>query len=222
MTDHNDTKKCTKCKRDLPLTEFHRANNRPSGVRSQCKQCVCASRREYTANNLASIVERNRQYRAENHERVVENRRRYDAENRENRRQYRIDNRERLTEYKKQYRAANREKIAERDRAYWKSERGKEISRAAVHKRRAHRLSNGGVFSSADIETIRKRQTNPKTGKLICWWCDKPIDGSFEIDHRIPLSRGGTNDAGNLCLTHRSCNRQKNNKLPSEYNGRLI
>lgn len=31
----------------------------------------------------------------------------------------------------------------------------------------------------------------------------------WEIDHDIPLARGGTNHVKNLRLTHRDCNREK-------------
>ncbi|KIL35136.1 hypothetical protein SD71_16005 [Cohnella kolymensis] len=34
-----------------------------------------------------------------------------------------------------------------------------------------------------------------------------------EIDHVIPLSRGGTDELPNLVITCRNCNRRKNNKL---------
>jgi hypothetical protein len=32
-------KKCSRCKIDKPLTDYHKRSNRPCGVRSICKQC---------------------------------------------------------------------------------------------------------------------------------------------------------------------------------------
>lgn len=43
-----------------------------------------------------------------------------------------------------------------------------------------------------------------------CGICGKPIaHGDAEIDHIIPVARGGTHDLSNLQLAHRSCNRSK-------------
>lgn len=35
------------------------------------------------------------------------------------------------------------------------------------------------------------------------------VDNPWEIDHDMPLARGGTNHIKNLRLAHRSCNREK-------------
>lgn len=34
-----DTKICNKCQRELPVSQFHKRNNRPSGYIHQCKEC---------------------------------------------------------------------------------------------------------------------------------------------------------------------------------------
>lgn len=52
----------------------------------------------------------------------------------------------------------------------------------------------------------------------ICGICGKliPTIDEMNIDHIIPLSRGGTNDIENLRPTHKFCNRLKNNFTDSE------
>jgi len=45
----------------------------------------------------------------------------------------------------------------------------------------------------------------------MCRYCSST--GPLEVDHIIPLSKGGSNDMGNLQLLCRPCNRQKSNKL---------
>ena len=43
-----------------------------------------------------------------------------------------------------------------------------------------------------------------------CAICGKPIDeGTFNIDHIVPLSKGGTNDLDNLRPVHEECNKLK-------------
>ena len=49
-----------------------------------------------------------------------------------------------------------------------------------------------------------------------CCYCGKqPPDVVLEIDHLVPVSRGGTNDSENLRTACMACNRGKSNNLPS-------
>jgi hypothetical protein len=48
-----------------------------------------------------------------------------------------------------------------------------------------------------------------------CQWCALPLtEGNATTDHLIPLSRGGTNDWGNLCLACEPCNLARKNDMP--------
>jgi 5-methylcytosine-specific restriction endonuclease McrA len=49
-----------------------------------------------------------------------------------------------------------------------------------------------------------------------CHWCGtgQGTGDPWEVDHYIPLSRGGTNHVSNLRLAHRSCNRAKGSQVP--------
>jgi hypothetical protein len=49
-----------------------------------------------------------------------------------------------------------------------------------------------------------------------CAYCGDRL-GPFEVDHVRPLSRGGTNDPGNLTSACVSCNTQKSNHLLHEW-----
>lgn len=55
-----------------------------------------------------------------------------------------------------------------------------------------------------------------------CHWCGQKISGSPHADHLIPLSRGGTNTISNIVPSCATCNLSKNDKLPHEWNGRLL
>lgn len=80
----------------------------------------------------------------------------------------------------------------------------------------AEALRRGYGRSMIDVEQMYKSQRG------LCWWCGEPLKDDFHIDHRVPLSRGGTNDLGNLCCTCPHCNLSKNNKMPWEFCGRLL
>lgn len=49
-----------------------------------------------------------------------------------------------------------------------------------------------------------------------CQYCHV-IGGILEVDHVIPISRGGTNELSNLVTACRRCNRQKKDKTPEEF-----
>lgn len=133
--------------------------------------------------------------------------------------QYRKDHRQKANEYAVKYRAEHKQENNEKARLRRKSNPEKARIDDTVHyyKRRNQEDKNGGQLSSKDIRFLLK------TWNGRCWWCNKKIrDGNFHLDHRIPLSRGGSNSLGNLCVSCPHCNLTKHNKLPQEWNGRLL
>jgi 5-methylcytosine-specific restriction endonuclease McrA len=76
----------------------------------------------------------------------------------------------------------------------------------------------------------RLRQVYDKTGGY-CEYCGKKIAfknygkskerGSWEVDHSIPLSRGGTDNLNNLFPTCTDCNREKGDLLGSSFRRRF-
>jgi hypothetical protein len=47
--------------------------------------------------------------------------------------------------------------------------------------------------------------------KYICQYCGQ-VGGILEVDHKISISRGGTNQIDNLATSCRKCNRQKKDR----------
>lgn len=143
----------------------------------------------------------------------------YYAEHREERREYNAANKSKRDEYNclyhRTHQESRREYLRERRR------RNPEIVRSMNRNRKARKLSVGGTHTAADIE-LQKIAQKDKRGRLRCWWCAKIIKGEYHVDHRIPLSRGGNNSADNLCVACPDCNMRKHDKLPQEWNGRLL
>lgn len=106
----------------------------------------------------------------------------------------------------------NPERAKEHARNYHK--RHPELARRANNLR--YQRMGGNRLTDADIDNQFKSQNG------LCWWCGKPAGDDWEIDHRIPLSRGGTHTLGNICISCQHCNRSKNNKMPWEWSGRLL
>jgi 5-methylcytosine-specific restriction endonuclease McrA len=66
----------------------------------------------------------------------------------------------------------------------------------------------------------RHRQTIAKD-RPDCHYCHEPIDYtanhldplSFQVDHVVPIAKGGPDTLDNKVACHRACNRQKSDKL---------
>lgn len=118
--------------------------------------------------------------------------------------------------YDKEYNRTHREQIRIREKEYWQSH--PEQLKANTHNHRARKLTNGGTHTAEDIQ---KQYTNQK-GK--CYYCSKKVGKKYDVDHIIPLSKGGSNSPENLVIACPSCNRAKKDKLPHEWfeGGRLL
>lgn len=231
-------KRCTKCGIEYPATAeyFHVSSHRPGGLYSCCKTCKNAQVRQRRSDpeiwqrDLERNRERNRERYHTNSEcrkrKIETNKKRWSDPNIRKKMQESRHKRRAKPEVRQRERASAEVKRSDpnfqiRNKKYQKkyrdSERGQIVTRANKVRRRTH----GGKCTKQDIQMQIHAQTDFR-GRLICWWCDQPIKGKFHIDHRIPLSRGGSNDARNLCITHGKCNLSKHDKLPQEYNGRLL
>jgi len=84
--------------------------------------------------------------------------------------------------------------------------------KAAWRRRRARKLGAEGSHTTAEVEQLWQLQAH------CCAYC-----GSFEapsLDHKQPLSRGGSDDLSNLQWLCRSCNSRKKDKTDEEYRER--
>lgn len=141
---------------------------------------------------------------------------------------WREANKESISSYIKAYRIANKEKIAATNKALyeatkehrlayykkWKAE-NKHIRAANQRNRRAKKKSSVGQHTANDIKNLMEFQK----GKCAC--CLKSIKDGYQVDHIIPLSKGGSNDKYNIQLLCAPCNLSKRAKDPIEFNQSL-
>lgn len=109
-----------------------------------------------------------------------------------------------------EWRAANRQKAS----AYvqgWKK-RYPERHVAYQQRRRARAAQAGGSFSGDDITELLQAQRGR------CFYCPQPL-ASYHVEHRVPLSRGGSNDRSNIVLACPPCNLSKGRKTDAEFAG---
>lgn len=96
-----------------------------------------------------------------------------------------------------------------------------EKEKARCANRRALKMEAEGFHIAEDIIEIRKRQKD----RCAHPWCRKKLRGKGHKDHRIPLTKGGTNWPWNIQLLCNFCNISKHNRSPEDYarkNGYLV
>lgn len=71
--------------------------------------------------------------------------------------------------------------------------------------------SASGSHDESDIARQRAKQND------VCFYCGKGLAGSGEVDHRIPVSRGGDNGPENIVIACLECNRDKHSKTDEEF-----
>jgi 5-methylcytosine-specific restriction endonuclease McrA len=189
--------------------------------------------KKYYAANRESRIAYSKKYYIEHNEHVKERRKRYYDANKERlnaqHRLWTAANKEHIKEYDKKRRDANRERDRENSRR-WRAEnpdRVKEYNKQwdilnrdkrkrLNHNYRARVNGNGGSYTLEELNSLFAIQD------YLCYYCGTPffdntLNAEYHIDHKIPLSRGGTNDISNLVISCPVCNLSKHTKTTGEF-----
>lgn len=154
--------------------------------------------------------------------------------------EYKKKNREHIDEYQNNYRKTYKNKIKLRKAIYQKSTKGKEkisnwqkSSKNYRIYRKYYRQSLKGKLSYKIYRHNRRLKEKgltirvvqlvyedniKKYGTLTCYLCELSIPfGKDHLEHKTPLSRGGTNEYNNLAIACQKCNCSKHSKTETEY-----
>lgn len=126
---------------------------------------------------------------------------------------YRIENAEKIRETKRQYDAEHA--VEARIRAAEWAKNNPSKAQTKNQNRRALRKAADGSFSNRDIELIYEQQNGR------CAYCGIELNGKYHIDHKNPLSRGGSNWPENLACSCATCNLSKSDKTLEEWLAQL-
>jgi len=117
--------------------------------------------------------------------------------------------------------ARNRERVKKFREKYRENlKRWRKNNKLLVKLERLRRRCNFKTAGELSIQTIQRvyEDNIKKFGTLTCEYCLKPIEfGKDTLDHRIPLSRGGTNAYSNLAIACLHCNCKKFTKTEEEF-----
>lgn len=214
------TKTCTKCGTTYLRTDefFPRDQRHRDGLQGGCRRCVAATSRAWAKRNKDRMAKNVKAWKKAHPETVriheQERREKHRVELRKRARLYRQAHKDEISQKRHAAYRADPEKFLKRAKE-WRDRNPKRFQ-ALITKYKARKRHAEGVYTASDIEKIYKLQR----GK--CWWCGKKLPKRYEIDHRIPLAKGGSNWPNNLVLSCRHCNRSKHDKMPHEFIGRLL
>lgn len=192
-------KHCNKCHRDVPIEDWYRNAANKDGLSCYCKPCW----KEYSKAQYQRHREKKRAYAAAYGEGYKERRAEVGAI-------WRAANRERITAQNAVYRAANKKRKADYQRE-WQRKNPEKVREATLRRWALRKNCTAYVISPRDLHRL---MTSP---------CAFPgcNETDIELDHVIPLSRGGTHGVGNLQPLCRHHNRTKHDKTWIEYRAYL-
>ncbi len=184
-----DTKTCAKCGRALPAAKF-------LGLTSECADCTWERLCQLAEANLNNTVAHQPSYQKADPNVFRRGYRRYHKKNRE----------KILERMRRRFAAKERHQglLAQAEAGYLKPE-------APMRKRRAHRRGAGGAHTIEDVQRLYDEQEGR------CFYCGRELNGKYGLDHKTPLSRGGTDRPENLCCACKLCNWLKDEKTAEEF-----
>jgi 5-methylcytosine-specific restriction endonuclease McrA len=225
-------KVCTVCRVEKPREDFSWRDKAKGWVKSECKACQKACTDARKAKDPTAFNEkanaRKRRWRAENPNAGKE----WYAANREQERarhlqraqcpEFRQKAKERSArwyrkntqhhrELMKAWVARNREALREYHRRYAEAHRAEYNEHSRRRRARKRNQLLGPPFTIAQLD-----QRMSVFGHC-CAYCSGPFE---EVDHVIPLAKGGAHCLANLRPACRACNRSKWAKSPSEWQAR--
>ena len=121
-------------------------------------------------------------------------------------------NPEKRREHQRNARARDPEKFKQKLAAYHAAH--PEVVRVKSVRYRARKMAASGSFSPSEWRDLIR----PYRGR--CGYCG--AEGALHADHRVPLSRGGSNEISNIMPACASCNLRKARSSESEFRRRLL
>jgi len=158
---------------------------------------------QYYQEHKEGIAERNREHKDDK----VRYNQEHANEIKECQRRYRQEHKGEVTECHHQYNREHKGEIAEQHRRY--AQEHPEIIRTAIAERRARVANAGGHFTVKEFKTLCEAYENK------CAYCKRELP--LGPDHKIPLSRGGSNNIENIVPACKRCNNTKHTKTFDEF-----
>jgi 5-methylcytosine-specific restriction endonuclease McrA len=188
---------------------------------SQTREEAYEYTREWRLRNQEHLLAYYRQYNQEHRQERREYARRRYQENRELflqiAQKYYLAHQGALQEKSRHYRTEHPEKAHEAVRRWAKENHQKRALYEQI--RRARKRANGGSFTIRELNDLFAQQEG------FCAYCGELLyqsfDSEFHVEHKIPVSKGGSSDIENIALACSKCNLAKGNLTDEEFTLKL-
>lgn len=213
-------KACSRCGEVKALDEFQRKSRNRDGRSAACRLCCNAADAARYLANPTRVTASGAAWYAANRPRVLERRRDRHVANRtrENAltKAWRLANPERFRAAIARWRAANKDRARDTN-ARWYLANVERVARRGAEWNAANRDKVAAIWmarrarvrSAPVVERISREYVWARDGG-VCHLCGLPADrATWEVDHVVPLSRGGEHSYRNVAVSHRVCNRKK-------------
>jgi 5-methylcytosine-specific restriction endonuclease McrA len=179
------TKVCARCNENKDVSHYRKFKPSRDGLQSYCNECQKAYNREYRKNNPRYAKQHN-------------------AESKRFRKNHIEEIKEKLSVWYRKNVTFNRQ----RNRAamkIWRSENKEKIKMYSANRYALLLGVEGNGITTEEWETI-KRETGYR-----CSYCGQKSD-ALQMDHVVPVSKGGSHNAENITPACASCNQSKGNR----------
>jgi 5-methylcytosine-specific restriction endonuclease McrA len=197
---------CVVCAAEKPVADFYKDGGR---VRRECRACTLIRVKKYREENRDKHNARSRAWHHRKRATVLARKKRYYQSNKDAHLKraaaWATANPHKAKLSRDKWNNKNRERLRANDQKWAKANRDKK--RVHEFNRRARELGAGGTATSEQV----KARVAFYGG--LCWICQDPYR---DVDHVIPLAKGGTNFPANLRCICKSCNSSKGAKHPSQ------
>lgn len=214
-------KRCTKCTLLWPATiaYFHRLKTGRYGVCGSCKRCRCADVTAIRTANREQYRARAREYTGR--EQTKARRSARDSANRESlrlqAREYYRNNSDKVVAWVYLWRQTEhgRQSYLNSQRKRYEAEKDTEAYRRGKalqsRRRRVRKLDAAGSHTAEEVAQMLRDQGG------VCAYCEVDLSGRIEVEHMVPLSRGGSDGWENLAIVCHPCNARKHTRTLEEY-----
>lgn len=187
-----DKKKCSKC---YEVLLEHNSIHRKGKLYSICKPCKNKCDREYSKKNKDKILARVKVWYRENKNHVLE---------------YQKERRKRSEVKKRKLELLHISK--QNNPEYWRYKKKRD-----KHSRRIREADLIPLTKEVILKLEEYNISKFNTSSFVCEYCLSTIDGSYHLDHILPIKLGGNNSLNNLAISCSKCNLCKGSKLLIDY-----
>jgi 5-methylcytosine-specific restriction endonuclease McrA len=200
-------KRCPQCDTLKPRELFGRDSKAKDGLFCWCKPCAKAYSRAYYVQHAEQCRRAALETHRKNRARHRDYNRRWSAAHRERIRAH--ANSAHSSVLRSLRHEKDPQRLRDRARTWQRQHHGYRLLQGTARYQRVR--AAGPLYTMLDVNTLYIQQ------KGMCYYCGVSLEVGYHVDHKVPLSRGGTHARINLALACPLCNHRKWTRTETEF-----